>query len=183
MKKKKFPVMWLWTAIIAAGIIIDQLTKLIVTKNMELYSSAPFIPKIIEFRYILNRGAAWGMFSENRWIFLVISAAALVALPILLYKYRNLHFLFGFSLSLIIGGAAGNMIDRIFSGAVVDFLNFLFIDFPVFNFADICVTVGAALMFVYLIFIDKEIFRDGKKQKAENPASSGDENENYSDNK
>ena len=173
MKKSKPSVMWLWVAVVAASVILDQVTKLIVVKNMELYSSAPFIPGIIEFRYILNRGAAWGMFSENRWVFLVVSAAALIALPLLLYRYRHLHFMFGFSLSLIIGGAIGNMIDRVFSGAVVDFLNFPFMDFPVFNVADICVTVGAVLMFIYLIFIDKEFFRDNKKAHA-GGAPSGD---------
>ena len=71
------------------------------------------------------------------------------------------------------------MIDRVFAGAVVDFLNFQFIDFPVFNVADICVTVGAALMFIYLIFIDKEFFRDKKKEeaeKAEKAAADGEEN-------
>ena len=172
-KKIKPHIMWLWVAVIAVSVILDQVTKLIVVKNMELYETAPFIKGIIEFRYIENRGAAWGMFSENRWIFIIISAAALIALPMLLYKYRNLHFLFGFSLSLVIGGAAGNMIDRVFAGAVVDFLNFQFIDFPVFNVADICVTVGAALMFIYLIFIDKEFFRDNKKAHA-GGAPSGD---------
>ena len=172
-KKIKPHIMWLWVAVIAVSVILDQVTKLIVVKNMELYETAPFIKGIIEFRYIENRGAAWGMFSENRWIFIIISAAALIALPMLLYKYRNLHFLFGFSLSLVIGGAAGNMIDRVFAGAVVDFLNFQFIDFPVFNVADICVTVGAVLMFIYLIFIDKEFFRDNKKAHA-GGAPSGD---------
>lgn len=178
-KKNKPHIMWLWVAVIAVSVILDQVTKLIVVKNMELYETAPFIKGIIEFQYIENRGAAWGMFSENRWIFIIISAAALIALPIMLYKYRNLHFLFGFSLSLVIGGAAGNMIDRVFAGAVVDFLNFQFIDFPVFNVADICVTVGAALMFIYLIFIDKEFFRDKKKEeaeKAEKAAADGEEN-------
>ena len=166
-KKNKPHIMWLWAAVIAVSVILDQVTKLIVVKNMELYETAPFIKGIIEFQYIENRGAAWGMLSDNRWIFIIISAAALIALPIMLYKYRNLHFLFGFSLSLVICGAAGNMIDRVFAGAVVDFLNFQFIDFPVFNVADICVTVGAALMFIYLIFIDKEFFRDKKKEEAE----------------
>ena len=168
--------MWLWVAVIAVSVILYQVTKLIVVKNMELYETAPFIKGIIEFRYIENRGAAWGMFSENRWIFIIISAAALIALPMLLYKYRNLHFLFGFSFSLVIGGAAGNMIDRVFAGAVVDFLNFQFIDFPVFNVADICVTAGAALMFIYLIFIDKEFFRDKKKEEAEKAAAGAEEN-------
>ena len=175
-KKIKPHIMWLWVAVIAVSVILDQVTKLIVVKNMELYETAPFIKGRIEFRYIENRGAAWGMFSENRWIFIIISAAALIALPMLLYKYRNLHFLFGFSLSLVIGGAAGNMIDRVFAGAVVDFLNFQFIDFPVFNVADICVTAGAALMFIYLIFIDKEFFRAKKKEEAEKAAAGTEEN-------
>lgn len=174
-KKAKPHIMWLWTVVMAVSIILDQVTKLIVVKNMELHETAPFIKGIIEFQYIENRGAAWGMLSNNRWIFLAISAAALVALPILLYKYRSLHFLFGFSLSLVIGGAAGNMIDRVFSGAVVDFLNFCFIDFPVFNIADICVTVGAALMFVYLIFIDKEFFRDTKKDSCKASSAEAEE--------
>ena len=164
-KKIKPHIMWLWVAVIAVSVILDQVTKLIVVKNMELYETAPFVKGIIEFRYI-----------ENRWIFIIISAAALIALPMLLYKYRNLHFLFGFSLSLVIGGAAGNMIDRVFAGAVVDFLNFQFIDFPVFNVADICVTAGAALMFIYLIFIDKEFFRDKKKEEAEKAAAGAEEN-------
>ena len=175
-KKIKPHIMWLWVAVIAVSVILDQVTKLIVVKNMELYETAPFIKGIIEFRYIENRGAAWGMFSENRWIFIIISAGALMARPRLLYKYRNLHFLFGFSLSLIIGGAAGNMIDRVFAGAVVDFLNFQFIDFPVFNVADICVTAGAALMFIYIIFINKEFFRDKKKEEAEKAAAGAEEN-------
>ena len=175
-KKIKPHIMWLWVAVIAVSVILDQVTKLIVVKNMELYETAPFIKGIIEFRYIENRGAAWGMFSESRWIFIIISAAALIPLPMLLYKYRNPHFLFGFSLSLVIGGAAGNMIDRVFAGAVVDFLNFQFIDFPVFNVADICVTAGAALMFIYLIFIDKEFFRDKKKEEAEKAAAGAEEN-------
>ena len=68
------------------------------------------------------------------------------------------------------------MIDRAFGGAVVDFLNFQFIDFPVFNVADICVTAGAALMFIYLIFIDKEFFRDKKKEEAEKAAAGAEEN-------
>ncbi len=172
--------MWLWVAVIAVSVILDQVTKLIVVKKIwSCTKRLLFIKGIIEFQYIENRGAAWGMLSENRWIFIIISAAALIALPIMLYKYRNLHFLFGFSLSLVIGGAAGNMIDRVFAGAVVDFLNFQFIDFPVFNVADICVTVGAALMFIYLIFIDKEFFRDKKKEeaeKAEKAAADGEEN-------
>ena len=77
-KKIKPHIMWLWVAVIAVSVILDQVTKLIVVKNMELYETAPFIKGIIEFRYIENRGAAWGMFSENRWIFIIIYIHILV---------------------------------------------------------------------------------------------------------
>lgn len=155
--------MFLWIAVILLSVLLDFLSKQIVMGNMELFSSIPLIPNVLSFTYIHNKGAAWGMFSDQRWVFLVVTGIALIVMPIVLYKYRKLHFLFGFSLSLVIGGAVGNMIDRVFLGYVVDFIEFTFIDFPVFNVADICVTVGAALLFVYLIFIDKTFFADKKK--------------------
>ena len=131
-----------------------------------------------------NLGAAWGMLSGARWIFIIISIAAIIILPIILYKYRKLHFLFGFSMSLIIGGAIGNIIDRLFSGnGVTDFIEFAFVDFPIFNVADICVTVGAVMMFIYLVFIDKTFFmtKDSKKEKEEtkNVSSEKDDSENH----
>ena len=85
----------------------------------------------------------------------MITGIAIVVLPIILYRFRKLHFLFGLSMSLIIGGAVGNMIDRLFRGYVIDFLEFTFIDFPVFNVADICVTVGTVLMFIYIVLSTK----------------------------
>ena len=107
------------------------------------------------------------MLSDHRWVFIVVTALAIIVMPIFLYKYRNLHWMFGLSLSLIIGGAIGNMIDRVFLGYVVDFIQATFIDFPVFNVADICVVCGAIMMFVYVAFIDKTLFAD--KPKAAKP--------------
>lgn len=156
--------MLLWTLIALACVGVDLLTKQLVIAGMELYDSIPLLPGIIELRYIRNEGAAWGIFSEQRWIFMALSAVAIIALPLIIYKFRKAPFLFGFSLSLILGGAIGNMIDRIFYGSVVDFLNFQFIEFPVFNAADCFVTVGAVLMFVYIIFLDKTIIPDDKKK-------------------
>lgn len=155
--------MVLWTIVIVISVLLDQLTKLIVLNHMALSESVPFIPHILAFTHVHNYGAAWGIFSNHRWVFIAVTAVAIVLLPILLYRYRKLHFLFGFSLSLIIGGAVGNMIDRVFRGYVVDFFEFEFIDFPVFNVADICVTVGTALMFIYIVFLDKTLFADKKK--------------------
>ncbi len=155
--------MLLWILIIIASVILDQLTKIIVVNSMALYESVPLIEGIFSFTYIHNYGAAWGILKDHRWVFILVTAIAIIILPIFLYRYRKLHFMFGFSLSLIIGGAIGNMIDRVCLGYVVDFLEFTFIDFPVFNIADICVTGGAALMFVYIAFIDKTLFADKPK--------------------
>ena len=105
------------------------------------------------------------------WIFLVISFVAIIALPVFLYKYRKAPFLFGFSLSLIIGGAIGNMIDRLFApnGGVTDFIEFGFMEFPIFNVADIFVCIGAVLLFVYLAFLDKVVFPADEKKKTTCP--------------
>ena len=173
--------MILWTIIIAATILLDQVTKLLTIEYLELGKRINVIPYLFNFHHIKNTGAAWGMFSENRWIFLVISLIAIIALPIFLYKYRKAPFLFGFSLSLIIGGAVGNMIDRLFApnGGVTDFIEFAFIDFPVFNVADICVCIGAVLIFIYLAFLDKVIFPpDTKKEETTVSEEQTEEQEN-----
>ncbi len=170
--------MILWTIIIALSVILDQLTKIITIKCLEVGESVVFIPGIINFTHIKNDGAAFGMLDNARWVFLIISAAAIIALPFLLYKYRKVHFLFSFSLSLIIGGAIGNMIDRLFApgGYVTDFIELAFIDFAIFNVADIFVCVGAFLMFIYLAFLDKTIFPpDDKSKKEKKTQTNGEE--------
>ena len=161
--------MTLWIIIIAAAVILDQATKLIASSLLGLNECVTAIPYLFNFHHIKNTGAAWGMFSENRWVFLAISFAAIIALPILLYKHRKAPFLFGFSLSLIIGGAIGNMMDRLFApnGGVTDFIEFAFMEFPIFNVADIFVCIGAVLLFVYLAFLDKVVFPPDEKKTAE----------------
>lgn len=173
--------MILWTIIIAAVIILDQATKLIAIACLDINESIVAIPYLFNFHHIKNTGAAFGMFSENRWIFLVISMIAMIILPLFLYKYRKAPFLFGFSMSLIIGGNIGNMIDRLFApnGGVTDFIEFAFIDFPIFNVADVCVCIGAALIFIYLAFLDKVVFPPEKKaeETAENTESAEESND------
>ncbi|MBR7161417.1 MAG: signal peptidase II [Clostridia bacterium] len=176
--------MLLWILIIVASVILDQVSKMIVVSTMDYNQSIVLIKNIISLRYIHNEGAAFGMLSGHRWIFMVITAAALIAMPIILYRYRKLHFLFGLSLSLFIGGAIGNMIDRVFLGYVVDFFEFTFVDFAIFNVADICVVCGAVIMMVYVIFFDKEFLTDKKTpKKAEEvkTADDGTDQENADD--
>ncbi len=160
--------MILWTTIIILSVLIDQIAKYIVVQTLPLYDSVVLIDGFFSFTHIQNRGAAWGMFSEHRWVFLVATAIAIIVLPIILYRFRKLHVLFGVSMSLIIGGAVGNMIDRLFLGYVIDFLEFTFIDFPVFNIADICIVVGTFMMAAYILFFDKTLFVEKKKTPENN---------------
>lgn len=159
--------MLLWILIILASIVLDQAAKMIVVASMEYNQSIVLIKNVLSLHYIHNEGAAFGMLSGHRWVFMLVTAVALIAMPIILYRYRKLHVLFNLSLSLFIGGAIGNMIDRIFLGYVVDFFEFTFVNFAIFNVADICVVCGAAIMMVYVIFFDKELLVD-KKQTLKN---------------
>ena len=155
-------------------VLIDQLTKFIVNANMELYDSVNVIPGVLNFTYIRNDGAAWGMLDDKRWVFLILSTVAIVVIIYVLVKYKDQHIMMKVPLALILGGGIGNMIDRtfytevflngqrrlfgegykLFDGVVVDFIEAAFIDFPVFNVADSAVTIGMVLLFIYVIFID-----------------------------
>ena len=135
-------------------VLIDQLTKLLVTNNMELNESIPWITDVFELRYIRNTGMAWGMFNDKTWLLTVISLLMMAAL---LYVYHNItegryYRLLRILIICIIGGAVGNLIDRVRLGYVVDFLYFKLIDFPVFNVADIFVTVSVILLVILMIF-------------------------------
>ncbi len=135
-------------------ITVDQLTKLFITGNMQLNESIPWIKDVFEIRYIQNTGMAWGLFSNRTWLLAVIS---IVLMAGLLYVYRNImdgryYAPIRILLICIIGGAIGNLIDRIRLGYVVDFLYFKLIDFPVFNVADIFVTVSVILLVILMIF-------------------------------
>lgn len=113
------------------------------------------IPYLLNFSYVENTGAAFGMLKDHRWIFMTLSVFLIAFLVVLLRTSSINHLLFKVSVSLILGGGIGNMIDRIFVGHVVDFLKVTFIDFPVFNIADSAVVIGTIALAVYFIFFDK----------------------------
>ena len=147
---------------------IDQLTKWLAVVNFSESPDMVFIPGLVEFTYHENPGAAWGMLQNHRWVFMLTSTVAIIGILIYLAKNRkNLHTMSVIAFTLIVAGGVGNMIDRVLIGYVVDFINFLFIDFPVFNFADMCVTVGAAVMIAWLLFVDlPSSVREEKAKKA-----------------
>lgn len=124
--------------------VIDQLVKHLVVSTMHLGQSFPVIKGIFHITYVLNPGAAFGMLEHQRWFFIVV---ALVAVLLGVFFYRKLQqesILMRSGAGLLLGGAVGNLADRIQSGLVVDFLDFRV--WPVFNIADIAICAGAGIL-------------------------------------
>lgn len=164
-KKVNFIIGWV---ILFAGIIVDQLTKLWATGAL-IGGKIINIIGLFNLVYVENRGAAWGIFNNHTIILTIASAIMSVVFIVLLILDKGKRGkLFSISMSLITAGAIGNLIDRVFAGFVVDFIEFAFIDFPVFNVADICVTFGAILLLVYIFFyMDKDGKTKVKKNEGE----------------
>ena len=157
-----------WCLIASLGIVLDQVTKIAASAKLSQKGAVPFIPYVFNFTYVENRGAAWGMFADQRWVFMTVSTVAIVLLLCFLFYYSTAPKMFCICLAMILSGGVGNMIDRVRCGFVTDFIQFDFWkSFPVFNVADIFITVGCFLMVIYIAFIDKTIFQD-KKEDAEN---------------
>jgi signal peptidase II len=142
----------LWAAVIAAAVALDQYTKYLAVAMLKPIGSYPLWQDVFHLTYVENTGAAFGILRDRRWIFMVLSAVAVVAIIVyLIVKSSQTPIFAGIALSLIAAGGIGNMIDRIKVGYVVDFFDFTLIDFAVFNVADSCVTVGSVLMILYMI--------------------------------
>lgn len=163
----------LWTVIAALAVILDQISKNIVVEKLMPIGSHKFIEGFMDFRYTENTGAAFGMMKGFRWGFIILSSLAIIAIIVCLIKYRkNVSVLLGIALSMIVGGGIGNQIDRIVNGFVVDFLEFQFVDFAIFNVADCFVTVGAALVVIDLLFFDRDlVFAENKKKESDTAAA------------
>ncbi|MCI8650918.1 MAG: signal peptidase II [Oscillospiraceae bacterium] len=130
---------------------IDQLVKWWVRENISLGQSIPFIPHVMDLTYTQNTGAAFSSFSGMTWLLALVSLGASVVVAVLMAR----NFFPGkwgkLSLSLILAGAAGNLIDRALLGFVTDMLQTTFMEFAVFNVADICVVAGGFLMAGYVL--------------------------------
>lgn len=166
----------LYSAIILVGIILDQLTKFLVTKYMTLYQSIPLIKGFLHLTYTTNDGAAFGMMDGQRWVFIVVSTLAIVAFIAYLYLGHADNMLYAISLSMVISGGIGNMIDRLGFGfyvnpntglgEVVDFIDFCGIWDAIFNGADSFVCVGAGLLILALVIDLKKEYELEKAKKA-----------------
>ena len=137
--------------------ILDQLVKLAVVKQIPLGDEVNVIPGILSFFHIRNTGAAWSMLEGQMWFFTVITLLAIVAVSYLLAKYGKTNgWLFSLSLSMILGGTFGNYFDRMRLGYVVDMFEFLPVNFPVFNIADMCLTIGVIMLIIIVLREDDE---------------------------
>lgn len=147
-------ILWLILALLTVG--GDQLTKYLVVTNIGGSDTVTAIPGIIDFVYVQNTGAAFSILSNSIELLSVISSIFCIGVVTYMITQRPKHKLLITSLGLLFGGAAGNVIDRIFRGYVVDFIETTFVRFPVFNVADIAITVGAILLVIYFLFFDKK---------------------------
>lgn len=146
---------WLYSLLIVVLVVIgDQLLKKWIVANVPLNTAKPVIPGVFSLAHVRNDGAAWSILSGRQPFLIGITVVALVALLWLAFHYRtNVLLLTG--LSFMLAGAIGNFIDRLRQGYVVDMFQLDFINFPVANVADIAMTVGVAVLFIYLLFFDR----------------------------
>ena len=167
-------------------VVLDQLSKYLIVshfgmieqiyvQNIEIgamdvilgkLQPMEIIPGVLNFRLILNDGAALGMLDNARWVFLILSTVAIIAVLVYMFWKKPKNPLLLVALTLVTGGGIGNMIDRIWLGYVVDFIDFC--AFPklwmwVFNVADSCVTVGAVILALWMIL---DFVKESKAQKA-----------------
>jgi signal peptidase II len=143
---------YLYLCVVSVLVIgVDQTTKLLITKSLDLYSVIPVIPGYFNITYLHNKGAAFGLLANSAYrlpFFMVVTGIALVVLLFALHKSRDDQRLNAFSLALIFSGAVGNLIDRIRLGEVIDFLDFYVSNhhWPAFNVADSAICIGVALL-------------------------------------
>lgn len=148
------------------GIVVDQIVKYWASTELQAIGTIPLWEGVFHLTYCENTGAAFSMFTGQRWLLLAVTAALLIGLLWALHKNWMQNTFGRTSLRLIISGAIGNMIDRILLGYVVDLFDFRLIDFPIFNVADIFLCVGVGMMILYILFMEPKIEK-AKKEAAQ----------------
>ena len=152
--------------ITAVLVLIDQGTKQWALQSLKPIHNMTLVEGFMDLTFVENRGVAFGMFAGQRWLILLLTGAIV---GVLVYYYRNMPRTKEYSwvrgaLILVLGGALGNIIDRIFRGYVVDFFEFTFFEWPVFNVADIYVVAGVILLMFLILFVIKDEPVEKKKK-------------------
>ena len=142
----------------------DQITKYLTVANIALYADVPLIPGLLQLTYVQNTGAAFSSFEGQQWLFALIF---LVFTGMIVREFFKKSM--GFTtfewwcIAAIYGGGLGNMIDRVRMGYVVDMIETIFMEFPVFNVADCFITCGCIALMIHLVLFNKEFWKDEKK--------------------
>lgn len=145
-------------------VVADQLIKLLVTNTIKVDGSVSILNGLVNFTYCENKGMAFGMLQNARWLFIGFTAIVMLGIVIYMIKTKPKSKFLLASLALILGGGIGNLIDRIFLGYVIDYIQLSFFS-PVCNFADYCITIGTALLVIYILFFSQNT--TDIKQKAD----------------
>ncbi len=157
MKKKhmRFPAAFLIWVIL---VFLDQYTKYLAMTYLRPKGAVVLIPGVLELRYLENRGAAFGILQNRQWVFIVFAIACVIFCAWLSFRLAvsNRHTASRICLAVLAAGAAGNLIDRAARGYVIDFIYFSLIHFPVFNLADICVSLSTIALVILVLFFYKE---------------------------
>lgn len=150
--------MFLYYLMAVVVIAIDQLTKWLIIKQMDLYEQIQIIEGFFRITSHRNKGAAWGILQDQMLFFYIITVIVVIGVVYYMEKYAKGDRFLSISLSLILGGAIGNFIDRLFRKEVVDFLDFNIFgyDYPIFNIADSALVVGVILVFISTIIDEKK---------------------------
>ena len=153
----------------------DQAMKLYVTSHLDLYGSMPLLPGFVELFYIQNTGGGFSILENHTWFLTAVTALLMAGITALLVKKVFSHPLAMWSLTAILGGGLGNLIDRVRLGYVVDMFNFQFINYPVFNVADILVVCGTIGFGAYYLLLHDRLASKKEKETgddgADHPAS------------
>jgi len=175
--------MFVWSLAVIVLVFLDQITKWLSVFFLQDHEPIRIIPWVLRLEFLPggNRGAAWGMFADHRWVFITVSTVAIIGVLLYIYLKRPKDKLLLASLALIIAGGIGNMIDRVFIGSVIDFITFDFMDFPIFNGADSFVCIGAVMLFIYMLNSMVKDIKNEKNAKIESKTNSRNSGNTHAD--
>lgn len=150
-------------------IAADQAVKFYVVSHLELYEHAPLLPGIVELFHIRNTGGGFSILAGHTWVLTALTALLMLGIAVLLVKKYFSHPLAMWTLTIILGGGLGNLIDRVRLGYVVDMFNFQFMNYPVFNVADILVVCGTIGFAAYYLLLHDKAKDGGAKEVPHGP--------------
>lgn len=150
---------------VAALVGIDQAIKLWAVQNLQPVGSMPLIPHVIELRFVYNEGMSFSLLSGKQGFLIAATSIGLLIIAWWLFTHCQNDQLQRWAWVLVLGGGIGNLIDRISAGQVVDYLNLLFMNFAIFNFADICICVGMGLWVLSMILDERRNSEENGEKK------------------